>query len=503
MGQKSIHIIGAGIAGLSAGCYGQMNGYRTHIFEMHDSPGGLCTSWKRKGYTIDGCLNWLVGSRPGASFYRIWEELGAIQGQHIIDNEQFVRYEGKGGKVFIVYCDIDRLEKHMKELAPQDSTVIEELTGAARICAKYDLPVEKAPELYGALDGIRFLIGFLPFLRIMSRWKKIPVREFAQRFSDPFLREALSHIIDLPDFPMASMIMILAWKHQKTAGYPEGGSLAFSRRIERRYLDLDGKIHYRSPVRDIIVEHDKAVGVRLADGTEHRSDITISAADGHATIFEMLGGKYLNNTIRDYYDGLPIFPPLIHVALGVARSFEAEPTTTIYALDESITIGGTIRKHFGVEIYSYDRTMAPPGKTVLKVMFPSDYTYWENLKQDAERYRAEKDQIADQVIALLDRRYPGLANQVEMCDVATPTTWERYTGNWQGSMEGWLITRKTFPPFRMSKTLPGLEDFYMVGQWVEPGGGLPTAAMSGRNIIQILCKRDKKTFVTKTPGNLG
>jgi phytoene dehydrogenase-like protein len=132
-------------------------------------------------------------------------------------------------------------------------------------------------------------------------------------------------------------------------------------------------------------------------------------------------------------------------------------------------------------------------------MFPSDYTYWENLKQDAERYRAEKDQIADQVIALLDRRYPGLANQVEMCDVATPTTWERYTGNWQGSMEGWLITRKTFPPFRMSKTLPGLKDFYMVGQWVEPGGGLPPAAMSGRNIIQILCKRDKKNFVTKTP----
>ena len=46
---ESIIIIGAGIAGLSAGCYGRMNGYRTQIFELHDKPGGLCTSWKRSG----------------------------------------------------------------------------------------------------------------------------------------------------------------------------------------------------------------------------------------------------------------------------------------------------------------------------------------------------------------------------------------------------------------------------------------------------------------------
>ena len=63
--EKSIIIIGAGIAGLSAGCYGQMNGYRTRIFEMHTTPGGLCTTWKRTGYKIDGCIHWLVGSWPG------------------------------------------------------------------------------------------------------------------------------------------------------------------------------------------------------------------------------------------------------------------------------------------------------------------------------------------------------------------------------------------------------------------------------------------------------
>jgi phytoene dehydrogenase-like protein len=152
-----------------------------------------------------------------------------------------------------------------------------------------------------------------------------------------------------------------------------------------------------------------------------------------------------------------------------------------------------------VEIGNFDPTLAPPGKTVVKVLFPADYSYWKSLGQDRARYEREKEKIADQIIALLDQRYPGLAGQVEMRDVASPLTWERYTGNWQGSMEGWLMTRETFPPFRMSKTLPGLQNFYMAGQWVEPGGGVPTAALSGRNVIQLLCARERGRFVATTP----
>ena len=87
---------------------------------------------------------------------------------------------------------------------------------------------------------------------------------------------------------------------------------------------------------------------------------------------------------------------------------------------------------------------------------------------------------------------------MEVVDVATPMTYERYTGNWQGSFEGWLVTTKTFG-MSMNKTLPGLRNFYMVGQWVEPGGGLPPAALSGRKVIQIVCKQDKKQFIAQVP----
>ena len=48
----------------------------------------------------------------------------------------------------------------------------------------------------------------------------------------------------------------------------------------------------------------------------------------------------------------------------------------------------------------------------------------------------------------------------------------------------------------MSKTLPGLRDFYMIGQWIAPGGGLPPAVSTGRHVVQLMCREDKKPFVT-------
>ena len=504
MAEKSIIIIGGGITGLSAGCYGQMNGYRTSIFEMHNRPGGVCTAWKRKGYTIDGCIHWLVGTNPANDFYHVWEELGAVQGWTIVDHEYFVHIEGEGGKVFNVYADLDRLEQHMKELAPEDKDVIEIFIKGAHKCGRISMPIDKAPELMGPIDGLKMMFKMFPFLGFMKKWGKITTLDFSQRFKNPFLREAFSAGFagDVAEgFPMFFILMTFSWLDQKVAGYTIDGSLEFARAIERRYLNLGGEISYKSPVARILVENDKAVGVRLADGTEHRGDIVISAADGRTTIFDMLEGKYIDDKIRSYYDQPRLFPPLVYIGLGVGRTFDDIPSSVAginFPLDEPISIAGKENKRLSVQIYNFDPSLAPAGKTALKVQFNTDYDYWKKLSQEPKRYKAEKEQIADQVVAALDKRFPGLAAQVEMRDVATPMTWERYTGNWRGSYEGWLPTAESLTK-RMSKTLPGLDNFYMAGQWVEPGGGLPTAAISGRNVTQIICKKDKKKFVTTIP----
>jgi phytoene dehydrogenase-like protein len=127
------------------------------------------------------------------------------------------------------------------------------------------------------------------------------------------------------------------------------------------------------------------------------------------------------------------------------------------------------------------------------LMFESRYEYWKKLQEVPGAYEAEKSAIGETLIGCLEQRWPGISRQVEMIDVSTPLTFERYTGNWQGSFEGWMMTPQNAMA-RMKKTLPGLENFYMVGQWVQPGGGLPSGVMTAREVLQAICKADGKKF---------
>ena len=65
MTEKSITIIGAGIARSSAGFYGQMNGYRTRIFERHTIPVGCAPPGNVSGTLSMGAFaGWLAPLPP-------------------------------------------------------------------------------------------------------------------------------------------------------------------------------------------------------------------------------------------------------------------------------------------------------------------------------------------------------------------------------------------------------------------------------------------------------
>ena len=499
MADKSIIIIGAGIAGLATGCYAQMSGYKTQIFEMNNRPGGLCAAWERKGYIIDGGPDFLVGTSPQSSYYHLWQEVGALQGKQVINLDQFSRFENTDGQAVTLYTDIDQLEKHLKEVAPEDNAVIEELTKAVRRLAGVELPADKAPELYGTFDNLKLVAKVAPYIGEFQKWRKMTTRDFALRFQNPLLREVWLNLFP-ENFAAIGILLTLVWFIQKNAGYVVGGSMGIVRSIEKRYSDLGGKINYQSVVKKILVENGSAIGIKLADGTESKADCIISAADGHTTIWEMLEGKFLDETIKRHYE-MPIFQPLVFVALGVKRTFDDLPPLIAgltFPLEKPLVIGNREHKTITARIYNYDPSYAPAGKTVLNVAIETDFTCWAELRKDMPRYNSEKERIAAAVVSALNRRFPGIAKQVEMQDVATPMTFYRYTGNWQGSYQGWLITPSNLT-MRMNKTLPGLKNFFMTGQWVQPGGGLPGGLMTGCHIMQILCKWDKTKFCALCP----
>ncbi len=502
---KSVVIVGGGIAGLCAGCYAQMNGYRSVILESHTLPGGLMTAWERKGYTIDYCIHWLVGSAPQSGLYKLWREMGLMRDREIVDLDVWTVYEGRDGRRVTFWRDLDRLEPELVEQFPADAELIKSILKDARTLAAADMPMDGPPrELMGALDQVRMLPKMLPWLLPMRRWGKLTTTQLLERVHDPLLREALRSL-----WPEQSgavfLIVTMAYLHAGVAGYPIGGSLPLARNMERRYTELGGEIRYGSRVTEILTERtgagDRATGVRLADGGEERAEIVISAADGHATLYEMLGGRYLDDTWRAVYerDTLPLFQPILFVGVGVARDFgdEIKAISGFHVpLDEPLTAGSVTTAEVALRILNFDPTLAPAGKTVLAGMMWADGEYWCDLRErDRTTYAAEKERVGEAVLGTLERRYPGLRDQVEMVDVATPATTVRYTGNWRASFEGWQPTPEYITK-GLPKRLPGLDDFYLVGQWVQPGGGLPSGVMTAREVLQLVCKRDGRAFRT-------
>ena len=497
--RRSIAIIGGGFAGICAGIYARMNGYQAHIYEMHTVPGGLCTAWQRKGYTIDYCIHWLVGSAPASSLYQLWEEVGLAEGLQVVNLDEFYRLEGEDGRTVVFYRDLDRLRHHLRALSPIDAPVIDDFIGAAKRLEGKDLPSDLPPrEIMSPWQGLRVMPKMLPFLMPMKKWRPVRLAELAARFQDPLLQRTFSDIWT-PTSSAFFLLVTLAWLHNGAAGYPVGGSLPLSRAIEKRFLDLRGEISYGARVSKILVEANRAVGIRLEDGREVRADRVISAADGHATLWELLDGRYTDARFRRYYESYEPFPGIVFVGIGVNRDCSDLPQTITgwsLPLAEPWTYGTKTADRLTVRIHNFDPTLAPAGKTVITAILEGDYEYWSTLRAaDHEAYKAAKHELAQRVIARLDQRLPGIAGQVEMVDVATPATTERYTGNWRGSMEGWLPTPGNMTE-EMPKTLTGLSGFHMAGQWVAPGGGLPAGVMTGRGVIQLICKEDGVTFRT-------
>jgi len=496
---NSIIIIGAGVAGLAAGCYAQMNGYHTQIFELHNLPGGLCTSWVRKGYKFDGCIHYLFGSGADQPFNQVWRELGAFPGQGIVHHQELLRIFGPGGQTLVVYSDPDQLEAHLLEHSPADRRIIHDFCNGVRAFTRFDLSLinRKPRGLMSLMDWRDFGLKMAPFLPHIAKWALVSAQDFANRFHDPFLRQAIPQLFAWPEIPMMAGLSLLAYMHTHNAGFPIGGSLEFARALERRYLELGGQIHYQSQVEKILVEDGQAVGVRLYNDAIHRAGRVISAADGRGTLFYMLGQQYLPKRFKQLYDGHLPLHTLIQVSLGVKRDFSQEPHWAIHLLDRPLLIAGEEHSDIGVKNFCFDPTLAPSGKSTLISTIRTHYDYWQRI-YGHRLYDSEQDQVADIFINYLETLYPGLREDIEIIDVATPLSYERYTGNWQGSSCGWLLTRQTMPMLisGMEKTVPGVGNFYLAGQWVEPGGSVPLAAVSGRNTIQLICAADHKTFTT-------
>jgi phytoene dehydrogenase-like protein len=209
----------------------------------------------------------------------------------------------------------------------------------------------------------------------------------------------------------------------------------------------------------------------------------------------MLGGRYVSRKIKHCYEKEAITPSTVQVSIGVDGDISdiADPHTifNMYPLKQPIMIAGKANHLLRIKNYSFDPSFAPKGKSTLLIIFGSESEDWEEFYADKEKYREEKKKIEEAVISRLEEITPGIKKKIEVMDVTTPMTYIRYTNTWKGSSMGFA---KNFL-LNLPRSLPGLKNFFMVGQWVGDMG-VGGAAKSGRDIVQLICRQDKKRFIT-------
>lgn len=504
-----VSIIGAGMSGLTAGCYLQMNGFETEIFEKHAIPGGLCTSWHKNGYTIDGCIHWILGSDSGSSFHQMWMEILDMKKVEFVNHDIRIEVEVKnkdkyGSHVFKLYTDLNKLHEYLLDLSPEDKKPIDELIKSMRVMQKFDLPpiMDDLPFFQNMIRGIK-MTRYLEFVWWFLKLKNETNYTFAKKLKNPFLRESFELLYDGNEVNILVITMPLSVFDKKSAGYPVGGSLEFAKKIEQAYLKFGGKIHYKTPVKKIIVEDNAAKGLLVRNDVVHHSDIILSAADWNFSVFNLLDGKYVNDKILQLRDlkKLEVFYSIVHLGFGINADLKDHPHFSRFPLKEDLILpDGTKYDRLEVHIYNYDRTMAPEGKTSVVVSFyTKNGDWWIDLrKNDRPKYREVKKEFTQKIIDLLDERLGGIKDKLEMSDMATPATVYRYTNNWKGSTQGWLPGKNLLSPSPVGFTLPGLKNFYYSSHWNQPGGGLPIAIKTGRDVTKYICKAVGKKFTTTT-----
>ncbi len=138
---KKVIIVGAGIAGLSAGIYALQSGFEVTIYESHTIPGGASTSWRRNGYLFEGGMHWLTGSSAKTPLHKLWREVGALDDSVKIHlRDPFYTLEHNGQRACL-YRDLDKLCAHFLAIAPDDRAEILKLCSDIKKFTKLKMPI--------------------------------------------------------------------------------------------------------------------------------------------------------------------------------------------------------------------------------------------------------------------------------------------------------------------------------------------------------------------------
>ena len=481
-------VIGAGISGLTSAVYARRSGFEVLVLEKAANPGGVSTSWRRKGYTFEGGVHWLIGAREDLPLHVVWKETGALQE----NNPVFFK-----DPIYTLIDDHGRMPLR-RDLSGLEVNGLRDRLALASLrfhlaCFRHfhspilDMPGLKSryPRGFHPLEFVRMLPAVIltPFLMLES------AAGYARRFRSPRIRALLGAVVD-PGINALSFIYTLSTFSAGDSGYPQGGSLRMAQNMAACLTSLGGEIRYLTPALSVARE---GSGVCVKTESESfQADAVIISMDARKAIDKLFGQPLQEGWARRMRARLST-TQCMFIGLGIKADLSAYPRSMQLVLKEPLTVAGITYHTLVVNNYAQESTYAPDGCTVLTCLLHGDsYGFWAAAKADGT-YTAKKQEVVALLASRIATRIPEVTGAVEVTDMATPVTYERYCDTFQGSyMSDWKARRRV--PHAPVRYAPGI---YFTGQRVSFSGGLPPAAETGHRTAQTLCKDFGVEFVSR------
>ena len=466
--EVDVVVVGSGLAGLSCAALLSYCDKKTVVLESHDAPGGAAHSWERRGFHFESGPSLYSGLSMDESpnplkniFQIVGEDCEWIRydrwGTVLPSGEKFAakigpeefgdvleRYGGPGAQ--------EEFASLMQRMAPLSNAAQALTSLALREDAGAIFTLLRYPkELFETLKQGKALND--PFGNIMEE----------MQIKNKFVRNWLDMLCFLlQGLPAAGTMnavmayMLADWyRPGVTLDFPKGGSGAIVDTLVRAIRKHNGKVCMNAHVEEILVENDKACGVKLSSGKVIRAkQAVVSNADPYVTA-RLLSRAKLSDEMKAYLgkltetdptkEGIPNLRSFIHIHAGIdASGLPEKPSADFpaqWAVIKDWDLPEGVEAPRNIVLCSMpsliDPTLAPTGKHVLHAYVPATepYEWWAGMDRNSDEYKQKKDEAADFLWKAIEQYVPNARDRAVpgTVQIGTPLTHERFLRRTRGS----------------------------------------------------------------------